>query len=393
MASSLILVANPGSSSRKYAVFSDTELVLSLHFERLEGQITATAQQRGESQTIPVEMTDLSEVPAVLTEIISRVSPELRGSDFSAIGVRVVAPSSYFLDDRIVTDELVARLGDLKLVAPIHVSACLEEITKFREEYPNVQLCAISDSAFHSSKPPYAWNYGISLRDADEHDIKRFGYHGISVSGVVEALVERSTLPERLVVCHLGSGASISAVFHGKSVDTTMGFSPTGGILMATRSGDVDPTALIALKNARGFTDEELLKYINYESGLLGLSGSADMRDVIARQAEGDHIAHLSMMTYIHAIQKGIGQMIAVMNGIDGLVFTGTIGERSSIIRRKVVSHLQYVDFCIDGSRNDMLQAPTGVELISLDGVSRPIFVIPTNEARVIYQKVLKLCS
>jgi len=248
--------------------------------------------------------------------------------------------------------------------------------------FPLADIVGVSDSAFHITKPDYAWNYGLPLHDADRLDIKRFGYHGLSVASVVRTLQVAGKLTPRLLVCHVGSGVSVTAVHNGKSVDTTMGYTPLEGAIMATRSGSIDVAAAHELKRALGFDDAQLEAYLNKHGGLRGLGGSSDLRELLAREADGDHYAHLAIQTYVFSLQKSIGAMAAVLGGADALVFTGTAGERSAPLRHRLANRLQYLDFFVNHQANTAIagdeKAPA---LISELALSKPIFVVPTNEA------------
>ena len=314
-------------------------------------------------------------------------------SDVRAIGLRIVAPSNYFLKDRLVDDDVVQHIRDILPLDPIHVSGTLQELEALRSSLPTVPVALISDSAFHARKPSYAWNYGINLQDADRFEIKRFGYHGLSVSSAVNELWNRGKLPPKVVVCHLGSGSSVSAVFHGRSIDNTMGYSALEGVIMATRTGSIDYTAAMALKTKLGLDDDQLEHYLDEKGGLLGLSGTSDIREILDREANGDHIAHLALMTLIHSVHKAIGAMVVAMNGADLLVFTGTVGERSANLRRRIVAHLECLDFILDGNRNKSCLNPTEFTSISQAAVSKPIIVIPTDEGVEIARHTVKLLA
>ena len=308
-----------------------------------------------------------------------------------AIGLRIVAPSEYFMRDHVIDDEVIAKIREIQPYDPIHVSGTLHELEVLRESQQDTPIVLVSDSAFHANKPNYAWNYGINLHDADRFGVKRYGYHGLSVSAAIDELWNRGKLPPRVVVCHLGSGSSVSAVFHGRSIDNTMGYSALEGVIMATRSGNIDYTAAMALKQHLNLDDEQLEHYLDEQGGLLGLAGSNDIRELIEREANGDHYAHLALATLVHSIHKAIGAMIVAMNGADLLVFTGTVGERSAVLRKRIVAHLECLDFILDGTRNDNCLNPTEFTSISQGAVSRPIIVIPTNEGLEIARHVRKM--
>ena len=389
-AQSLILVANPGSASRKYALY-DSALTerAQLHFEHVGAGIHATLHRGDESHDIPVSFSDIAEAGRHIVAILRDQNIVQEGETIDRIGLRVVAPSAYFMKDHIINDDVVTKLEEVSSLAPLHISATLNELKLLRDSNQTARIVGVSDSAFHATKPNYAWNYGINIQDADRLDIKRFGYHGLSVSSAIEALWDAGKLPPKVIVCHLGSGSSITGVFHGRSIDTTMGFTPLDGVIMATRSGSIDPGAVRALQHGLDLDEEGVEAYLNNNSGLLGLGGSNDIRELIQREVDGDHAAHLALTTLIHTIHKAIGSMLVAMNGCDLLVFTGTVGERSANLRKRIVAHLEFTDFILDGELNNACTNPDRMTALNQKGKSRPIFVIPANESREIAKHVL----
>lgn len=389
---SLLLVANPGSSSRKYALYDEKFAQrASLHVEYENGEISANLHKNGEIVPISNTFASLNDTTAQV-EAIFREGDVLRDSDkIAAIGLRIVAPGEFFMHDHLVTGEVIAKVREALPFDPIHISGTLGELEQLQHSYPQTPIALISDSAFHATKPNYAWNYGINLQDADRFEIKRYGYHGLSVSAVVDGLWNRGKLPPRVVVCHLGSGSSVSAVFHGRSIDNTMGYSALEGVIMATRSGSIDYTAAMALKKCLNLSDDEIEIYLDERGGLLGLAGSDDIRILLEREAGGDNLAHLALATLVHSIHKAIGAMTVAMNGVDLLVFTGTVGERSAPLRKRIVAHLECLDLIIDGNRNASCLNPTDFTSISQAAVSKPIIVVPTNEGLEIAKHTAKL--
>ncbi|HEV2403081.1 MAG TPA: hypothetical protein VGS08_02670 [Candidatus Saccharimonadales bacterium] len=376
------LISNPGTASRKYALFSGQHWRASLHFEQEGDRFIYTYQDTAAHHTNPIDMPDLDHAVAQVAPLLKQhgVLPELAA--VSRIGLRIVAPGSFFLENHPVDSLLMRHLETAKRIAPLHVTASLEEFQNLSACFAHVPIYAISDSSFHSTKPDWAWNYGIPLDDADRLDIKRFGYHGLSVSSVVHTLRQVEKMPPRLVVCHLGSGASVTAVEHGKSIDTTMGFSPLEGLIMATRSGSIDAGAVLAIKQHLGLTDKQLETYLNRQAGLLGLSGlSSDIRELLGAESTGNHRAELALGTYVYSVQKAIGQMAAALGGIDVLVFTGTVGQRSAVIRKRIAQNLTYMDISLDKHENASCIDSDSLICISTLAHSKPVFVIPTNEA------------
>lgn len=393
MADQLILVANPGSSSRKYALYESAGLKLrcELHFEPNHSQIICTLDNGKQTRQVETGVTTIDQAATEVETILTREGALGEQGTITAVGLRVVAPSAFFMQDHLISDEIVAKLESIEHLAPLHIAATLGELKILKQHFADLPVVGVSDSAFHRTKPNYAWNYGIDINDADRLDIKRFGYHGLSVGSAIDELWNRGKLPPKVIVCHLGSGSSITGVFHGRSIDTTMGFTPLEGVIMATRSGTIDYGAVRALKKGLDLDDEQLEDYLHKKGGLVGLAGSNDIRELLEREADGDHFAHLALTTLIHTIHKAIGSMLVAMNGCDLLVFTGTIGERSPSIRKRIVSHLEFTDFMLDGDQNDGCTAPEKFTSIAQAAKSKPIIVIPTNEGLEIARHVQRL--
>lgn len=391
----LILVANPGSASRKYALFEeDLTLRGELHVETRDGTIIYTAEQGSRTPAVHTATFDqITDAAAHLREMLIDSSLLQDGEKITTIGLRIVAPSAFFMQNHVVTSEIVDRLESLVELAPLHINATLTELKKLKKTFDQAIIIGVSDSAFHKTKPNYAWNYGINIHDADRLDIKRFGYHGISTAASVDVLWQRGKLPPKVIVCHLGSGSSVTGVFHGRSIDTTMGFTPLEGVTMATRTGNISPGAVRALQKGLDLDSGQLEAYLNQQSGLLGLGGSSDIRELLARERDGDHLANLALNTMIHTIHKSIGSMMVALNGADLLVFTGTVGERSPEIRKRIVAHLQFADFILDGNQNKSCTEPDELTSISQVTKSKPIIVIPTNEALEIARHAKKLAT
>lgn len=389
-----ILIANPGSSSRKYALFDHTlKKIAALHIEITDGSLAGSLNVGDDRKTLDLPFDTLGDAAAHVERLFRQHGALDDETRIEKIGVRIVAPGSFFLSHRPVDDELLGTLRQAARQAPLHVAATLGEIELLRKSLPNIPIVGVSDSAFHAKKPTYAWNYAINIHDADRFDIKRFGYHGISASACIDTLWNAGKLPPRVVICHLGSGSSITAVYHGRSIDTTMGYSPNEGVVMATRSGTINSDAVEALQRHLDLNDEQMTDYLNKQSGLAGIGGSNDIRELLRREADGEHLPHLALTTLVHSLHKAIGSMIVALNGCDMLVFTGTVGERSAIIRKRIVAHLQCMDFILDGDRNEAVTAPTGMTYLNQRAKSRPIVVIPADEAREIARHTNKLAS
>ena len=385
----LILIANPGSASRKYGLYREGKAVALLHFEYREGRIACSGYFTDRHEPVDVDLHDLSDVAGQVLPILKSHNLLSDTETIDHIGLRVVAPSSYFLADHILDEEAVAKLRELEDRAPLHIGATLREFETLHDVFPHATIVGVSDSAFHASKPDYAWNYGVRLQDADRFEVKRFGYHGISVASVVRSLHSINKLPPKIIVVHLGSGASVTAVNGGQSLDTTMGYSPLEGLIMATRVGSIDPTASNMLQTQLHLSDEQMEDYLNSHSGLLGLSEiSSAVNELLAHEERGNHNAHLALETYIFTIQKAIGAMAAALGGADMLVFTGTVGERSFPTRQRIIDRLHYMDFIIDKEANNACDDPREATRISALAKSKPVYVVPTDEAGEMVRRV-----
>lgn len=385
--SSLILVVNPGSASRKYALFASGKRLAIINFEFEDAKVIGKIEFAGGKHSKNYEDSDLSTVSRHILPLLHEYEIISDSDKLSTIGIRVVAPNDNFAQDKLLTDEVIAELGVLQQKAPLHITTALSEIKHLKTFFPETPLVAISDSAFHSTKPVRACYYGIDTDLAEKFGIKRYGYHGISVGSVVRCLTDRNILPARVIICHLGGGCSITAVADGKSIDNTMGYTPLEGLMMASRSGNIDVSAAMAIKRELHLSDNEIEEYLNKKSGLLGVSGgSNDIRQLLISEKQGDEKAKLALELFVYRIQQAIGQMTASLGGVDCIVFTATIGERSDVIRGRILDNLDYLGFIYDKDVNDQTFEPTNVTNLAIES-SKPILVIPTDEAAEIARR------
>ncbi len=384
---SLILVVNPGSSSRKYALFAGGDKKANIHFEFEDNKVTGAVEYQGVKTPCAYDDVDLSKVSRYVDGLLHEYKVLSDDDKLTAIGIRIVAPSMRFMKDMEITDEVVATLESLQQKAPLHITTALAEIKQIKEYFPGIHLVGVSDTGFHIDKQEYAWHYGIDTELMEKFEIKRYGYHGISMGSVVHCLKEQGKLAPKMVICHLGSGSSLTAVQDGKSADTTMGYSPLEGIMMATRSGTVDVSAALAIKRELSLSDNELEQYLNKKSGLIGVSGSSnDIRQLVTMEEGGDDRARLALGLFVYKIQLAVGQMAASMGGADAIVFTGTVGERSSIIRGRILDKLEYLGFKYDKKLNEETFEPKQATHIG-DSSSKPIIVISTDESAEIARR------
>ncbi len=381
MENKLILITNPGSSSRKYALYKGNDLLCSLHFE-FEGKtiICTLKKADGSKKKLKPGFKALTSCVANLEEILTKEGYLGGVSKLDAILARVVAPGEYFAHDHIVDEEFLKKMEPAKKKAPLHLPVVAAEIEHFVTSFKGTPILAISDSGFHVDRPDLMKYYCFDTEVADKYDIKRWGYHGLSVGSITHYMEKSEILPEKMIVCHVGSGSSVTAVYQGRSHDTTTGYSPLEGVMMSTRTGWMDPAAALAIKKSLKIrSDEALEKYLNKKAGLLGVSGASDdMREILQLREDSDKRGSFAYALYIYMLQRAIGQMAASLGGVDAIVFTATIGERSDEVRKAVCQKLQYLGFAMDEKKNvgDFSARHTN---IAADG-SKPIWVIRTDE-------------
>lgn len=389
----LFLVTNPGSSSRKYALYRDETCLCNLHFENEDKKIICTLTlPDGSKKKFTEGFKRIGDTIRYTQNILADEGILSPNTPLEAILARVVATGEFFNNDYIVDEACLRRLDEEKRRAPLHVPIIAAEISKCVETFPSTPVIIISDSHFHHTRDDVHKYYAIDTELADRAEIKRYGYHGLSMGAVRNYLRDQDLLPSRLVACHLGSGASITAMKDGASYDTTMGYTPLEGVMMATRAGDIDPAAAIALQHELGFNEEAVEEYLNRQCGLLGVSGvTGDMREIITLMPEHPR-AKLAYDMYIYRIQRAIGEMVASLQGIDALVFTATIGERNAQIRRDIVAGLAYLGFHLDDATNNAgLGSHPHVDISTSD--SLPIYVVATNETDAMIRRAKILLS
>jgi acetate kinase len=374
------LAINPGSSSKKYALYRDGREVLSVVFERIgEGfgkcvEINKT-RQHCEDISATVYGDALPEVLTILTQAGMIVGPH----DIASVSVRIVAPGTFFQKHRLIDEGYSARLERVADAAPLHIPAVLDELRHVRRILPHARIVGASDSAYHATIPSYARTYSIPEADTHEFDMYRFGYHGLSVGSVVRAVTkEQSTVPSRMIVCHIGSGVSVTALHDGVSIDTTMGFAPGSGLMMGTRAGDIDPSALLYILRKKGLQGIDAERYINEVCGIKGVLGTSDLRIALDRMARGEGKAIDAVRMYMYRIQKAIGAYVMALDGLDTLVLTATAAERNPAVRTLVCERLVAFGVSLDTHANDVLHDRMGV--ISTPESDVQVLVVPTDE-------------
>lgn len=375
-----ILVINIGSTSKKYSFYHGERLLLCAHFEKNKDSFDVTY---GESEVLKISSEVFTESLRSFRDSLYSGGLLDENNQLTAIGVRLVAPGIFFTEDRIVDEEFLRRLDEIALQDIAHIGHLQKELSIAREFFSGSVLVAISDSSFHKTLPALARNYAIP-KDLTEEGVCRFGYHGISLASIVTKLHARPLgLEKRSIVCHLGGGASITALLDGKSVDTSMGYSPLEGLVMSSRVGNIDVGAVLALIDKKGV--KELQNILYTKSGLLAISGLSDDMRTLLDAEQGGHVgAHDAIEVFVHSIRKYIGTYAAVLGGIDLIVFSGTIGERSFILRDRICRNFDWLNIHLDSEKN--VHAKTG-DYISKEG-SVGVCVIHSDEDLEIMRRV-----
>ena len=392
-----ILVINCGSSSLKYQLInSETEGVLAKGLcERIgiDGMLTYQPEG-GEKEKSEIAMpTHTEAINAVLAALTNEKSGVIKSlSEVGAVGHRVVHGGEKFTSSCLINDESMKAIEECNDLAPLHNPANLIGIRACQELMPGVPMVAVFNTAFHQTMPDVAYTYGIPYEYYEKYKVRRYGFHGTSHSYVSKRTAEIVGKPYdqmKIIVCHLGNGASISAVNCGKSVDTSMGLTPLEGLVMGTRSGDLDPAIIDFVGKKEGLSLDEMNEVLNKKSGMLGISGvSSDGRDLEAAAETGNKRAQLALDVFDYRVIKYIGAYAAAMNGVDAIAFTAGIGENNIKMRKDVCSSLTYLGVKLDEEKNNV----RGEErIISADDSKVQVLLVPTNEELAIARETLAL--
>ncbi|WP_395243884.1 acetate/propionate family kinase [Agromyces sp. MMS24-K17] len=388
---SVVLVVNSGSSSFKYQLIEVTgsRTLASGLVERIgaaEGRavhkVPAGDASGGASESERVlPIPDHTAGFQVMLDAFAANGPSLEEFAPVAVGHRVVQGGARFFEPTVVTDLVKINIDELSALAPLHNPANLQGIEAAQRAFPDVPHVAVFDTAFHQTMPPAAYTYAIDRELAAKHRVRRYGFHGTSHRFVSRAAAEflgRPVEELRLIVLHLGNGASACAVSGGRSVETSMGMTPLEGLVMGTRSGDVDPAVLLHLQRRAGLTADDVDDLLNKRSGILGLSGHGDLRDVEAAMADGDEAATLALEVYAHRIRSYVGAYAAQLGRVDAIAFTAGVGENSALVRSWALAGLEGFGVELDPARNEGPER--GPRRISTDASRTAVLVIPTNE-------------
>ncbi|MCM1569262.1 MAG: acetate kinase [Roseburia sp.] len=394
-----ILVINCGSSSLKFQLIdSVTEKCIAKGLcERIgiEGSMITYTPAGGEKEQKVSPMEDHTEAIRLVLEALTNektgVVKEL--SEIGAVGHRIVHGGEKFAESTVINDEVIAAIEACNELAPLHNPANLIGINACRKLMPDTPMVAVFDTAFHQTMPEEAYLYGLPYEYYEKYRLRRYGFHGTShsyVSRKAAQVLGQRYEDLKIIVCHLGNGASISAIKNGKCVDTSMGLTPLEGLIMGTRSGDIDPAIMEFIAHKEKKSIDEIMTVLNKKSGVLGLSNnlSSDFRDLEAGYEKGDENAIRTMRTFCYRVAKYIGSYVAAMNGVDVICFTAGVGENGPLVRSMVCDYLGYLGITLDEEANQ--KRGLDIEITTSDSRTK-VMVIPTNEELAIARETVKL--
>ncbi|GFP75966.1 acetate/propionate family kinase [Clostridium fungisolvens] len=393
-----ILVINCGSSSLKYQLIdmAKEEVLAKGLVERIgiEGSILTQKVEGKDKYVIEQDMNDHKDaIKLVLDALIDKDNGVLKSMDeISAVGHRVVHGGEKYSSSVVIDDEVMKYLEECIKLAPLHNPPNIIGIDACKALMPNTPMTAVFDTAFHQTMPDKAFLYALPYELYKEHNIRKYGFHGTShkyVSAKVAEVMGKDLSELKIVTCHLGNGSSLTAVKNGKSIDTSMGFTPLEGVAMGTRTGDLDPAVVTFIMEELGYTVEQTNELLNKKSGVLGISGvSSDFRDIETAAANGNVRAQLALDIFQYRVRKYIGSYAAAMGGLDVVVFTAGVGENDPLTRLKACEGLEFLGIEIDTAKNNVRGK---IAEVSKEGSKVKVFVIPTDEEMMIAKDTLEL--
>ena len=392
------LVINCGSSSLKYQLIdmSTEECMVQGLVERIgiEGSVLTQKVEGREKYIINTEIKNHKEaIKLVLEALIDSDNGVIKSmNEISAVGHRVVHGGEKYSDSVLINDEVLQSIKDCIVLAPLHNPPNIIGIEACKELMPNTPMVAVFDTAFHQTMPKHSYICPLPYELYKKYGIRKYGFHGTShkyVSNKVAKVIGKDIKDLKIVTCHLGNGCSLAAVKNGKSVDTSMGFTPLAGVMMGTRSGSIDPSVISFLIEQHGYTIEEVDELLNKKSGVLGISGvSSDFRDVLAAAESGNERAKLALEIFYYKVRTQIAAYAGAMGGVDVIVFTAGIGENSSITRKEILKGLEFFGFELNEENNNIRGK---IQEISTEDSRVKVYVVPTNEELMIARDTAKL--
>ncbi len=388
-----ILVLNSGSSTLKYQLFDvnnqEYKVIAKGNAERIgrDASFVGIKYANGDKKEVKVNLQDhKTALNEVLKLLLDGVIKNL--NEISAIGHRIVQGGAIFKSSTLINDQVLKDIEDLATLAPLHNGPAALVIRAVTKELPNVKQVAVFDTAFHQTMPYEAYTYALPKEQIEKYKIRRYGAHGTSHKFVAEEAARILGQGKKIITCHIGSGASITAVKDGKCIDTSMGMTPLAGIIMDTRCGNIDPYIPLYIMKTQGLSVDEVNDMLNKKSGKAGLTGYSDSRDFEAAYLRGEEAVINAMNAYIYNIVKRIGSYIAALGGVDAIVFTAGVGENSPLVRKLVLERLSYLGLRVDDTAN---QKRGELTEITQPGSKVRAFVIPTNEELAIAKDTVAL--
>ncbi len=390
-----VLVLNSGSSSLKFQLFAmpGETIICSGLIERI-GFEDALFKFKTENETITLRTAILNHkkgLQLLAKQLLDDKSGVIQSpKDISIVGHRVVHGGKHFSDTTEITPEVKEKIKALSSLAPLHNPANLQGIDIAETIFPTAKQVAVFDTAFHQTIPEYAYRYAIPKEFSDKHSIRLYGFHGTSHKYVSEKTIDfLGKKKSKIITIHLGNGCSMTAIKNGKSIDHSLGFSPVSGLVMGTRSGDIDPAIIFYLAKKLKLNLDEINHLLQKDSGMLGLTGFSDLRDIQNEAKNGNRDCQLALQINAYRIKKYIGSYAAILNGLDAIVFTAGIGENSELMRQMVCSDLDFLGIALDDSRNK--SNSTSIRTIHKDISKVQILVVPTNEELEIAKQAMRL--
>ena len=386
---STILIINPGNSSKKFTLYKDDAKLIDTSVKSgVDGYNVCTTVKGVQQQCLPVNRLRFNDsLEDFLNQAVETKNLE-NLMEIKTVALKVIAPGTFFQDHRELNEEYLRNLQVSESLAPLHITPLLKEISLVKKHLPQARLFGLSDTAFHQTIPDYIRNYSLPKSDADKHDLYRFGCHGLSVASVVERIhAVVGVDPARVIVCHVGSEVSVTAVKAGKSFDTSAGYVPETGLMMGSKAGDLDTGALLALMKKQHLKPLDAENYLQMEGGLFGFSGETDLRLLLERKVKGDLQSIKTLDSFVYQIKKKIGSFMTGMGGVDLLIFTATAGERSPALRAMITADLSDLGISLDTEKNDLCIGKNGV--ISQVGSVVKVAVIKSDESAEV-MRILK---
>ncbi|HEY0263113.1 MAG TPA: acetate/propionate family kinase [Granulicella sp.] len=391
-----ILVLNSGSTSLKFTIFEAEE---STPVTLLKGEIGGIGSAHATLTLRDAEGTDLAPASTAsqarissLSDAIAFAAKALTASEMpaiDAIGYRVVHPGPRLLGHQIITDEVIENLLEAETIAPLHDPAAVALIRTMQSRFPGIPHIACFDTVFHETLPPEASTYAIPARYSEE-GVRRYGFHGLACESVCDQLRAAGELPKRLAIAHLGGGSSVTAVLDGRSVDTSMGLTPTGGVVMSTRPGDLDPGLVVYLMR-KGGDAVSIDSLLNNGSGLKALTGNSDVRTIRTAATHGDDQALFALRVFTRSVTKTLGGYLALLGGLDAIAFSGGIGEHDPSTRAEILAPMQALGIQLDPVVN--AKPSPGLTRVSIEHSPVAVYIVPAEEDRSIARQVLRICQ